>query len=162
MPLCCSPRSAESLSRFKFAHLLDGGDPIATGKVQVITQPLRFVSGSAPPIRPSRTGSARRSPSAWWRSACSTGITRSVSTRRRLPALGEFAVGNNQSDGMDAYLDGLLDEATEPPSHPSQINPEAKKQAGRTALLISLSPAGREALKFRGQAPRPPTFGFGR
>ena len=40
------PEIRQSLSRFKFAHLLEGGDPIASGKVQFITNPLRFVSGA--------------------------------------------------------------------------------------------------------------------
>jgi len=44
--LALFPEIGQSLSRFKFAHLLEGGDPIASGKVQFITNPLRFVSGA--------------------------------------------------------------------------------------------------------------------
>ena len=124
------PEIRQSLSRFKFAHLLEGGDPIASGKVQVITNPLRFVSG---------VGTAY--------SAVKDRIGKTISVGlvdldlvdwqnpfgldpSKIACLGEFAVGDNQSDGMDAYLDGLLDGATEPPSHPSQLNPEARKKLG--------------------------------
>ena len=42
--------------------------------------------------------------------------------------LGEFEVGDNATFGLDSYLDGLIEGATEAPLYPSRINPAAQER----------------------------------
>ena len=123
------PEIRQSLSRFKFAHLLEGGDPIASGKVQVITNPLRFVSGPAPPTRPSRTGSARRS--RWTGGSWPGRLAEPFRSRSRKDRLPGRVRGGRQPERWDGPLSGWTPRRGDgPPSHPSQLNPEARKKLG--------------------------------
>jgi hypothetical protein len=124
------PEVRQSLSRFKFAYLLEGGDPIRTGQVQVITSPLHFVSGagttySAIKGRIGKTISVALVDVGLvnWENPFSLDPAKIIS-------LGEFEVGDNQSGGLDDYLDGLIAGATAPSRYASRINPQARDKLG--------------------------------
>jgi hypothetical protein len=123
------PELEHSLERFKFAHLLEGGDPIADGRVQVITWPLHFVSGAGTAYAAvqDRIGTSVR-----------VGLVDLAlldpDDPFRLDAaairdLGPFEVGDPGTPGAGAFLDEVLAEPMVPPRHASCLNPGAGKQA---------------------------------
>jgi hypothetical protein len=124
------PELRQSLSRFKFAYLLEGGDPITAGQVQIIVSPLHFVSGagtaySAIKDRIGKTISVGLVDPGMvdWQNPFSLDPA-------KITNLGEFEVGNNQSGWLDAYLDGLIAGATKPPRYASRTNPQARDKLG--------------------------------
>ena len=122
------PEVKQSLARFKFAHLLEGGDPIESGQVQVITRPLHFVSGA---------GTAYSAIKGRIGKTMNLGLVDFQDLDLEKPfdlnpskiiELGTFAVGHNNVMGMDSYLDGLIDGADKPPKYQSRINPVARNR----------------------------------
>lgn len=122
------PENQQSLGRFKFAHLLEGGDPVTGGKVQILTHPLHFVSG---------TGTAYTAIKDRIGTTLKVGLVDAGRLDWQNPfsldpalikELGEFEVGDSDQHGLTQYLDGIIDDATEPPSFPSRINPAAQQQ----------------------------------
>lgn len=122
------PEIRQSLSRFRFAHLLEGGDPVTSGQVQVLTHPLHFVSGGGTAYAAIRD---RIGPTL---KVGLVEVTRLDLTNpfgldpALIQELGTFSVGDPDQLGLSQYLEGLLDDATEPPAYPSRLNPAARDQ----------------------------------
>jgi hypothetical protein len=127
--LALFPELQRSLERFRFAHLLEGGSPLDSGRIQIITRPLHFVSGTgtAYAVVRDRIGDSVHV------GLVDLALLDPDDPFRLDPAmirdLGAFTVGAPGTPGAGAFLDEILAEPIVPPSNPSRLNPAAAKQA---------------------------------